>query len=210
MQPTRGTILEILKEQGQATVDEMAKQLKLTPMTVRHHLNVLQSQGLVAIAELRHRRSAGRPRQVYTLTEEGNDLFPTSYHRLADCLMDEIKELVNEDQIRRILQRIGEKMAAEAPDTLGLPMEERVIAVSEFLTDKGFISRWEKLEDGYALHQFNCPYRRVARDHAEVCHMDLALISTLLGVKPKRVHGTASAGDHCTYFVPVDLTADEK
>jgi DeoR family suf operon transcriptional repressor len=210
MQPTRRTILEILRQQGQATVDEMAEQLGLTPMTVRHHLNVLQSQDLVAASKLRHRQSAGRPRQMYALTEEGNDLFPTNYHGLADHLLDEVKALVSEEQMRQVFQHIGEKMAAEAPSTLSLSLEKRVAAVAKFLTDRGFASRCEKLKDGYALHQFNCPYRRVARDHAEVCQMDMALISTLLGVNPKRIHGTASTGDYCTYFISTDLTGDKK
>ena len=210
MQPTRKAILDILKEQGQATVDELAEQLGLTPMTVRHHLNVLQSQGLVVATQLRYRQSAGRPRHVYTLTEEGNDLFPANYHGLAVRLLDEIKEMVGEDKLQEILCRIGEKLASEAPDMQGLPIAERVARVADFLTDKGFISRWEKVKDGYALYQFNCPYRRVSRDHAEVCHMDRALISTLLGVELKRVNGMASAEEHCTYFIPTDLTGEEK
>ena len=57
MQTTRRTILEILRERGQATVDEMADQLGLTPMTVRHHLNLLQSQDLVVVTKLQHRQS---------------------------------------------------------------------------------------------------------------------------------------------------------
>ena len=205
MQATRKAILEILKEQGQATVDELAERLGLTPMTVRHHLNVLQSQDLVAVTQLRYRQSAGRPRHVYTLTEAGNDLFPVNYHGLADRLLDEIKALVGTDEVRRIFRRIGEKLAAEAPDIRDLPLAERVSRVADFLTERGFISRWEKLEGGYALYEFNCPYRRVARDHAEVCQMDMALISMLLGVEPKRIHGAASTGEYCTYFIPTDL-----
>lgn len=210
MQTTRKAILEILKEEGQATVDELAEQLGLTPMTIRHHLNVLQSQDLVAATRLRYRRSAGRPRHVYTLTEGGNDLFPANYHGLAGCLLDEIKELVGEAKVRQILRRIGEKLASKAPALEGLPLAERVARVADFLMDKGFIARWEKVEGGYALYQFNCPYRRVARDHAEVCQMDMALISTMLGVEPRRIHGTASGGEGCTYLISTDLTGDEK
>jgi predicted ArsR family transcriptional regulator len=210
MQSTREAILEILREQRQATVDELAEQLGLTPMTVRHHLNVLQSQDMVTVTNLRHRRSAGRPRQVYALTEEGDDFFPANYDGLASYLVDEIKGLVGQDQVRRIFRRVGEKMAAKVPQISSLPLAERVARVAEFLTDQGFISRWEELEDGYALHQFNCPYRRVARDHAEVCQVDMALLSGLLGVEARRIHSAASTGDHCTYFIPMDLTPEKK
>lgn len=203
MQTTRRAILELLKEWGQATVDELAKQLGLTPMTVRHHMNVLKAQDLVLTARLRHKQTAGRPRQVYTLTDEGNDHFPANYHGLADHLLDEIKEVMGSEQVHQMLHRIGEKLAAEAPDISDLPLSERVAKVAEFLTGKGFISRGEKVEGGYALCMFNCPYRRVAREHSEVCVMDRALISRLVGVQVERVHGAASMGDHCTYLIPV-------
>jgi DeoR family suf operon transcriptional repressor len=210
VQTTRKAILEVLKERGQATVDELAAQLGLTPMTMRHHLNVLQSQDMVVATKLQYNQAVGRPRHVYTLTEAGDDLFPVNYHGLANHLLDEIKELVSADQVRQIFQHIGEKLAAEAPDITGLPLAERVAQVVEFMTSRGFISRWEEVEDGYALHQFNCPYRRVARNHSEVCQMDMTLISTLLGVESKRIHGAASTGEYCTYLVKWDLTGNEK
>lgn len=206
MQATRRTILEMLKKWGQATVGELAGQLDLTPMTVRHHLNVLKAQELVITARLRHGLSVGRPCQVYTLTDRGNDLFPANYHGLADYILKEIKKMLDSAQVRQIFHRIGEKLAAEAPDVSSLPLPERIVRVAEILTDKGFISQWEKVEGGYALHQFNCPYHRVAREHGEVCEMDKALVSQLLGVQSRRIRKTASTGGHCTYLVPSDLT----
>jgi len=204
MQATRKAILDILKEQGQATVDELAEQLDLTPMTVRHHLNVLKAQNSVMATRLRHSRSVGRPRQVYTLTQTGNELFPANYHQLAERLLDEIKATMSPKEVREIFRRIGEKLAAEAPDVTGLPLSERVSRVSQFLTDRGYISRWEEIDDGFALHQFNCPYRHVAQEHGEVCELDRVLISRLLGVQTERIHGAASRGEHCTYFIPIE------
>jgi len=177
---------------------------------LRHHLNVLKAQDLVITTQLRHRQSAGRPCQVYTLTEEGNDVFPANYDGLADYLLVAMKEEMGSNQVRQIFRRIGQRLAAEAPDISALPLRERVASVADFLTDKGFISRWEEVEGGYALYQFNCPYRRVAREHGEVCEMDRALISQLLGVQLKRLNGAASRGEHCTYFVSGDLTSNQK
>ena len=79
MQSTRQEILEILKEERQATVEDLAQRLELTPMTIRHHLNVLQAQGLIEAAKVRRSQKVGRPRLVYTLTEAADDHFPQSY-----------------------------------------------------------------------------------------------------------------------------------
>ena len=53
MQSTRQEILEILKEDREATVEDLASRLELTPMTIRHHLNVLQAQNLVVAPTVR-------------------------------------------------------------------------------------------------------------------------------------------------------------
>ena len=55
MQLTRKRILDILKEQGHATVDELSDKLKLTAVTVRHHLDVLRTEKLVEPPIVRHR-----------------------------------------------------------------------------------------------------------------------------------------------------------
>ena len=47
MQATRQRILEILKERGAATVEQLATELELTPVTIRHHLDILRRAGLV-------------------------------------------------------------------------------------------------------------------------------------------------------------------
>ena len=64
MQTTRQEILEILKEERQATVEDLATRLGLTPMTIRHHLNVLQAQNLVEASKVRRSQRVGRPRLV--------------------------------------------------------------------------------------------------------------------------------------------------
>ena len=78
MQSTRQEILGILKEERQATVEDLAQRLELTPMTIRHHLNVLQAQSMVEAARVRRSQRVGRPRLVYTLTESADALRLTS------------------------------------------------------------------------------------------------------------------------------------
>ncbi|MEW5960399.1 MAG: helix-turn-helix domain-containing protein, partial [Chloroflexota bacterium] len=47
MHETRQRIIEYLKEKQQATVEELAAAITLTPMAVRYHLNVLQANNLI-------------------------------------------------------------------------------------------------------------------------------------------------------------------
>jgi predicted ArsR family transcriptional regulator len=202
MQSTRQEILEILKEERQATVEDLAERLELTPMTIRHHLNVLQAQNLVVASKVRRSQKVGRPRLVYTLTESADDLFPQGYRELARHLVSEVKETVGEEETRAMFERIADRIVDEGPAPMkGQTFEERLEQVTEFLERLGFIVRWERTDEGYIFSNINCPYRRVAAEHSELCAMDAMLLSGLLGVEPKRT-GSLNEGDNaCTALI---------
>jgi len=199
MQSTRQEILEILRVERQATVEDLASRLKLTPMTIRHHLNVLQAQNLVMATQVRRSQKVGRPRLIYTLTDAADDLFPQSYGELARHLVSEIKGKMNPQEVRSIFARIGERIAAEAPPPVpGQSFDERLDQITDFLNRQGFLFRWEKTDEGYALINLNCPYRQVTKDHAEVCGMDTVLITRLLGVDIRRTGHLREGDPSCT------------
>jgi predicted ArsR family transcriptional regulator len=202
MQSTRQEILSILREEKQATVEDLAKQLELTPMTIRHHLNVLQAQNLVEAAKVRRSKKVGRPRLVYTLTDAADDLFPQGYGRLARQLVTEVKETVGEEQTGAMFRRMAERLASEAPPAeQDQGFEERLEQVSDFLEGQGFLSRWEKTDEGYVLTNVNCPYRRVSRQHTEVCLLDTELIRRLLGVEPERLSSMRAGEAACAFLL---------
>ena len=204
MQSTRQEILEILKEEKQATVEDLADRLELTPMTIRHHLNVLQAENLVETSKVRRLQKVGRPRLVYTLTEEADELFPQGYGELALQLVGEMKETVGDDGARAVFERIAQRMADGAPPpSQGQTFEDRLDQVAEYLAGHGFQFRWEKTDEGYILANVNCPYRRVAHEHSEVCAMDAVLISRLLGVEPEHLTRMRDGDPTCScHLVP--------
>ncbi|MGD8626810.1 MAG: ArsR family transcriptional regulator [Anaerolineae bacterium] len=203
MQSTRQEILSILREEKQATVDDLAQQLELTPMTIRHHLNVLQAQNLVVASKVRRSKKVGRPRLVYTLTEAADDLFPQGYGDLARHLVTEVKEVVGQQETEALFRRVAERVAEDAPvPAEGQSFEDRLEQVADFLEEQGFLSRWEKTDEGYVLTNVNCPYRQVSQQHEEVCILDTELIKNLLGVQPQRV-SSMKAGDAACRFLLV-------
>lgn len=205
MQSTRQEILEILKEERQATVEDLAERLELTPMTIRHHLNVLQAQNLVVASKVRRSRKVGRPRLVYTLTDAADDLFPQSYGELARHLVSEVKETVGEEEAEAIFRRVADRVARGAPPAFeGQTFEARLDQVVDFMEDQGFISRWEKTDEGYVLTNINCPYRSISQEHDEVCIMDTEILNKLLNVVPQRQSSMRLGDASCSFLlVPV-------
>ena len=68
MHPTRRAILDVLKRRGSASLKELAKDLNLVPVTVRAHVQALESAALIASSDVRGQR--GRPYRVYSLTSK--------------------------------------------------------------------------------------------------------------------------------------------
>ena len=202
MQPIRRRITELLKEYGTATVAELAAQLGIAQVSVRHHLDILIGEDLVAATGVRRHDGAGRPSQVYTLTPEAVKLFPQRHDAIAEGMLTELKAMLPTDQVRAVFLRIAEKTADEAP----APLPDQLVAdrldqVAHFLTERGYNARWETQNEQYELHICNCPYVGIADRHHELCLMDQALMQNLLpGVvryETRALNGTA----HCTYII---------
>lgn len=208
MQTTRYRILEIMKEQGDVTVAELARKLEMAPVSVRHHLDVLQGENLICSPRVRRRGTVGRPVQIYALTEAANAHFPRNHEALAMRMLDELKGLLPADQVQGMLERIADSEARQAPP---LPddatLEQRVELTVEFLNQRGYLARYERNGQAFTLYTLNCPYSGVSEQHHELCAMDLRLISTLLGTPPVPVNRLAEGGCRCAYRIsgqPVD------
>lgn len=207
MQPIRRRIAEILKEQGTATVAELAEQLGIAQVSVRHHLDILIGEDLVQATGVRRHDGAGRPSQVYSLTPEAAKLFPQRHDAIAEGMLTEIKAALPADQVRALFLRMAEKTAAEAPALLPDQLvEERLEEVAQFLTERGYSARWETHDGRYELHACNCPYVGVADRHHELCLMDQALVQSLMPgatrYETRALHGSS----HCTYIIDLKPT----
>lgn len=214
VQTIRKHILEILKERGGASVSELADELGMAPVSVRHHLDILQGQGLVTIPAVRRRRSVGRPQQIYTLTDAAVEQFPNNLRALTNEVLEEVKAVVPPAELKSIFERIAQRTAADAPPPrAGQTAGERMTEIVAFLSAKGYLPRWETTEDGaYLLHISNCPYAGVSEEHPELCHMDATLSHLLVGSTPHRLCRMAAGDQRCTYrFEKVALTnGDQK
>lgn len=205
MQETRQLILEILKSRGHATVDDLAEALRLTPMTVRHHLAILEDRRLVDADVERGR--VGRPHYVYRLTPTADELFPRAYHLLAERVLAKIKEQYGVAEARAILQAVAADLAAAHMDEVSdRPIHERMVRVGDIMAAEGFQVRLTNADQ--AVEVCNCAYRHVAAQHPEVCELDHALMEGILGQPLERVKH-APAGDDCCRFVVAESAPSE-
>ncbi len=198
-QSTRDLILHTLKAAAQSNIESLAQAADVSPITVRHHLNSLQADGLIEVESVR--RKVGRPFYVYSLTEKGNELFPQKYFSLTNRLLEELKDRLPPETVNEIfislVQRILEERAGEFEE---LSFEERLNYVIHLLGTEGFLARWEKMADGrYQIIEYSCPYISMGQQHAEVCTLDKQLMITVLGTAVEQ-HSCMLDGDDCCQF----------
>jgi predicted ArsR family transcriptional regulator len=202
VQATRLRILEILKEHGDVTVAELARQLGMAPVSVRHHLDVLQGEQLICAPRVRHGGTVGRPRQVYALTEAASAYFPSNHGKLALGLLEEIKGLLSPGDLQALFDRLADSMVAEARVLPGdATVKERVEHAVDFLNERGYLARYELIDGRYVIYTLNCPYAGLAEHHRELCGMDKRMLDRLVGGTPSVVTRIADGDCRCAYDV---------
>jgi len=200
MKSTRERILQSLLHHPRSTINVLADEIGINPISVRHHLTNLQAEGLISAAEERH--GVGRPRLVYSLTEDGLERFPTRYLRLTTRLLSQMKEQLPQPMVSDMFKQVATSLAAEHEQQLiGLSVEERLNVMKELLGEEGFVVEWEKKDQDYLIHEITCPYLQVGHVHPEVCIVDQTLISKMLAVPANKIQCILSGAAHCTYIV---------
>ena len=200
MKSTKDRILQTLLRKPKITINELAEAVGINAISVRHHLTNLQMEGLIAADEERH--GVGRPRLVYSLTEDGMERFPTKYLRLTTRLLTQMKDSMPGPVVAQLFSQIAEDMAREySSQVQGMSMEERLEFVKEMLAQEGFTVEWEKKGTDYQIHEISCPYYQIGIAHPEVCTVDQTLISKMLALPASKVQCILDGGAYCTYVV---------
>ena len=202
-QSTRELILQALKASAPSRIDLLAKAADISPVTVRHHLNALQADGLIEVASVR--RNVGRPYHVYSLSEKGHELFPKKYFSLANRLLEELKERLPADTVNEIFISLVDRILKEqANEFADLPLEERLNYVINLLGNEGFLARWEKMADGrYQIIEYSCPYISMGQQHAEVCTLDTQIMISVLGTAVEQQSCMLHGDDCCQFTIPL-------
>ena len=201
MHQTRRLILDLLKRNGHATLDQLAQEVGLVSMTVRSHLSVLERDGLVCYRE--ERGKVGRPKFVYSLTETAQAHFPKSYHSLCNRILDALDQSSESISSCEFAERVADVWASEhAHRMCGQSLEDRIQAIATIRTEEGAMASVEETADGYLIHQRHCPAKCVAGRHPSiVCAAELGFIKRLVGAPVERVRWMLEGAETCSYHV---------
>jgi predicted ArsR family transcriptional regulator len=180
----------------------LAEAVDINPISVRHHVNKLEAEGLIQSEEERH--GVGRPRLVYSLTNQGMEQFPQRYLQLTLRLLQQLKINLSEKVMGEIFQELAEGIAGELTqdvDLEDLTLQERLQLLQEVLTSEGFTVNLQEEEDNFYIVEASCPYHHVGEDYPEICVVDRELIAHFVSTTPQRIECILDGDKQCKYLI---------
>jgi len=153
------------------------------------------------------RHGVGRPRNLYDVTADAQDLFPSNYDGLATGLMAAIIEVGGDALVEEVFaarrRQAGAVLRAylDAALPADAPLSDRVVELARIQDAQGYISEARVDGDGIRLLQHNCAVLDIARGGGAACRAELALFSEVLGAEVVRERHIATGDRCCEYRV---------
>jgi predicted ArsR family transcriptional regulator len=199
---TRGRIAATLRRRRSASAAELAQELGLSANAIRQQLASLQDEGLVS--ERPVRRGKTKPTYEFSLTGDGERLFPQRYDLLLNAVLREVRDIGGDDAVQQIFQRMGrrasEKMSARTENLHG---EDRVGALVDLLREHGVEADYNAEGKTYHIAEHNCPYAETVKEHPQVCSVIHTVLSDLFPAGSKQTESLATGGEACRFEVKV-------
>jgi len=206
----RREILVRLRHDGPSSPDQLAARIGASRTGVLQQLRALESAALVSRQTVRH--GVGRPRHVYDVTAEAQDLFPSNYDGLASGLLEAIGVVGGPDLIEEVFaarrRQIGEQVRRQLAERVGpdASLAERVRELAVIQDGHGYLAEPVLGSDGtIRLREHNCAIFHVATGSRAACQAELDLFRDILGADVVRETHIAAGDRCCTYRItPAD------
>ena len=202
----RRAILVNLRQRGPMSPDGLAHHLGASRTGVLQQLRALEQAGLVAHSLERH--GVGRPRHLYDVTADAQDLFPADYDGFAAALLDAIAAVGGADLVEEVFAARRRQMGARLRQRLderlspGASLAERVRELAVIQDGAGYLAEAIVGTDGTVrLREHNCAIFHLAREAGSCCEAELALFGEVLGADVVRETHIAAGERSCTYRV---------
>jgi predicted ArsR family transcriptional regulator len=200
---TRNQILHMLKIKGSMTVGEMAEELEITEMAVRRHLNTLERDNLIKSRLLR--QAMGRPTNVYSLSEEADNMFPKNYQDLTLEFLSDIEQLQGAAMVEALFKLRQQRQENLYRDIVpsDSDFEKKLEALAKMQNDKGYMVELKKDEKTgkYFFIESNCPISTVAKEYNYACNCEKTLFENVLNAQVEQEQCMATGGDNCVYVI---------
>ena len=207
---TKQDIVQYILKRGQATAQELAEALEISPQATRRHLKELDAEGLVEHQSLQ--TGLGRPQHVYQLSRLGRDRLPHRYREFAVSLLDALAETAGEDRVREVLHKQWQHKAECYREQVGPgTLQQRLTKLVQLRQSEGFMAEYHPLagdRERFILLEHNCAISSVAESYPSVCGHELEMFAAILpDCKVERTQWLNNGEHQCGYSIELEDTA---
>lgn len=211
-QDIRRKILHFLKTRGKSLISEVAKHFRISHEGARKQLVLMEKSGWVS----RETPAAppggvGRPNAEYSVTREGDHLFPKSYDQLSIALLSVLKENLGPETVRQVLGALAQKQVeAWEPLMEGKDPKEKLAALRGLYQKNDPFMSVDSKDGDLILIERNCPFLNVAMAHPALCSLSEETLERLLGHPVVREERFQAGHGRCAFRVRLDKPLPKK
>ncbi|MFO8098486.1 MAG: transcriptional regulator [Salinibacter sp.] len=202
---TKRRLLQLMKRQGEITLNDAIQSIDRARPTLRDHLNQMGRDGLVARRSKRQGR--GRPSMCYRMTPLAERLFPRREGSLFAEFLEYLQEQGDDHLIEAFFQSFWDDRLSEVEHRLTEPLESAhlrqiVKALEEVLEERGFMPEVVVEEDRVTVEACNCPFTEVVGTTQLPCAAEACFYEALFD-RVERTHHIPDGDTACAYELPV-------
>jgi predicted ArsR family transcriptional regulator len=197
--------LKLLKTRGPQSSAALAMELGITGEGARFQLTKMAEEGLVQA--IQESKGVGRPTQMWSITEKGNEHFPDKHAAFSAQLLEAMQEVLEPAQMSAIVSLREKKANGKYVETLkNIPdLEEKISRLSELRNSDGYLAEWDKEEGGFILIENHCPICAAAQRCADLCEAEMNTFKEIFGqnVSIERVDHIIAGARRCAYKIRI-------
>ena len=198
-------IVKLLVGNPPQTIADLSRAVGVTRTAVVEQLDELLAAGFVA-RDTRRLAGRGRPHHLYRATDAALVLlFPGNQSLVVPSIWCAIRDLGGDDLLKKIVKRVGRALAEHynGKITAKKPPERLRQLVALLAAEGVLVDAVESGKRRLSLRKRSCPFISMIDQRRAVCHVDIELLSAVVG-RPVRQTGFRGDGHPCCTFEIVD------
>jgi predicted ArsR family transcriptional regulator len=203
----RQLILRFLKLNGRASVHDVAHHLRIGHEGARKHLVQMEESGWIARSPETDPKGQGRPTDLYSVTAEGDGLFPKAYDRLSLAILEALRADGGKTAANVLAALAKAQVEDWSPRLEGKDIKGKLEALKGLYLKSDPFATVEADGGDYLLIERNCPFLNVAMEHPVLCSLSVSTLEMLLGRKVIREERFQSGNGRCVFRIEMDAPA---
>jgi predicted ArsR family transcriptional regulator len=196
-------MISVLRGTESMSICELTDAMRVTATAVRQRLKRLMALELVKRSRTVEGR--GRPSHRYLLTDKGERSSANNLDDLAVVLWEQVQKIEDLGVKQKVISGAVERLTERYKTAIrGETAEERVRSLVEMFAERQIPISLDENSELPMIKVEGCPYPTLAGENHEICDMEQALLSSVIGHPVDRCQCRHDGDSCCSFEVNAD------